>query len=88
MDESLRDTDVIKASRSPGQNILIYARKSDYMDEILTALLETIHYIAAKQTGERGCPQVHNIFLERWVIDELRKTKQLDGPQYCFCDDT
>jgi len=31
-----------------GSNILIYARKSDYMDDILSALLETIHYIAAK----------------------------------------
>ena len=64
---------------------MIYARKSDYMEDILSALLETIHYIAAKH-NQRGHRRVQNIFMERWVLNELRKTRQLDSPQYCFYD--
>ena len=51
------------------QNILMYVRKSDDVDEILECLESTVLYISAKLGENSRYKQF--IFLERWALDAL-----------------
>ena len=58
------------AKRSEPQNILLYARLSEDLDDILEALKECITYITVHTETKKG--RVKYIYMERWALDALQ----------------
>jgi len=54
-------------SLKKSQNILIFARKSDFLHDVMEAIKETILYLSANQ-GRNGIQKVRSIYLEGWAL--------------------
>lgn len=62
----------LEALASQEQNILMYARKSDDVNEILDALRDSVLYIQRTLLQEPSHRQTRkNIYLERWALEAL-----------------
>ena len=54
-------------------NMLLYARKSDDVGDILNSLRDCVLHVSNHiQTKEYG-HKIYNLYLERWALDALEK---------------